>query len=609
MPYRLGKQDGKYCVFNKDTGENKGCSDSRAKAVAHMRALYAVEGGAKMGKKEVDEELVMELVDQWVKEAEEAFDAEEHPQIIVQDNIFFTDGSEGITVDAIKEIAQKAVWTTAYVNNLPDSAFLYVEPGEKDGEGKTVPRSKRHFPYKDASGKVDRAHIVNAIARIPQSNAPGLTPAKKTALQNRARKIAGIKNDNKQLDDKTIMSRVIKALKQVFTGEVEGEDTYEYEEDPGQFMFYKDKESDQMRWFARYSNHFRDDDNPPEIISSQSHKTFVDMVDKGLAPYPELWLWHVPEWKFGQADWVAYDDSGFALASGTVDKGKENIAVWLSKQKDVLVSHGMPPSTIVRDETDPSVIVQHETREISPLPGWAAANRITGWVLTPPKFKQGDNAMSIPLDKRAKLVEGWGIDESWLDALEQSNASAAKQADSDGVESKEVTEQSAEQTEQLETKDETAETTEEAEPGVTITGNVETSEGAHVEGVHVDPVDMEQYPTRNEVVEAVTAVLTPMRDQIIALTEQVGALTKELSEIKQEKEDKDEEIVKAARKIPQASMAALLSRSIIGQDEAAVDGRTSLAKSKPAEAETIDTPIIGIPFLDRMVYGKQQEQD
>lgn len=84
-----------------------------------------------------------------------------------------------------------AVWTTAYMNDLPDSCFLFVEPGEKDDEGKTVPRSKRHFPYKDKSGKVDLPHVRNAIARIPQSNAPGLSPEKKKSLQERARKILG----------------------------------------------------------------------------------------------------------------------------------------------------------------------------------------------------------------------------------------------------------------------------------------------------------------------------------------------------------------------------------------------------------------------------------
>lgn len=81
-------------------------------------------------------------------------------------------------------------WSRAYVNDLPDSAFLFVERGgKKDEGGRTVPRGKRHFPYRDADGDVDLAHLRNAIARIPQSTAPGLTPAKKKSLQNKARRL------------------------------------------------------------------------------------------------------------------------------------------------------------------------------------------------------------------------------------------------------------------------------------------------------------------------------------------------------------------------------------------------------------------------------------
>jgi HK97 family phage prohead protease len=84
----------------------------------------------------------------------------------------------------------KAQWTTAYINTLPDSSFLYIAPGgEKDDEGKTTPRSLRFFPYKDVDGSIDLPHLRNAIARIPQSNAPGLTSAKKEALQERARQL------------------------------------------------------------------------------------------------------------------------------------------------------------------------------------------------------------------------------------------------------------------------------------------------------------------------------------------------------------------------------------------------------------------------------------
>ena len=83
-----------------------------------------------------------------------------------------------------------AEWTGAFINELPDSAFLYIAPGgEKDDDDKTVPRSLRKFPYRDSSGKVDLPHLRNAIQRIPQSDAPGLDGEKKAALQAKARKI------------------------------------------------------------------------------------------------------------------------------------------------------------------------------------------------------------------------------------------------------------------------------------------------------------------------------------------------------------------------------------------------------------------------------------
>jgi len=54
--------------------------------------------------------------------------------------------------------------SSAAINDLPDSAFAYIEPGgTKDEQGKTTPRSLRHFPVHD------EAHARNALARAPQS--------------------------------------------------------------------------------------------------------------------------------------------------------------------------------------------------------------------------------------------------------------------------------------------------------------------------------------------------------------------------------------------------------------------------------------------------------
>lgn len=66
-----------------------------------------------------------------------------------------------------------AEWTAAAVNDLPDSAFAVVLwGGEKDADGKTVPRSLRTLPHHGPSGAVDLPHLRNALARLPQADLP-----------------------------------------------------------------------------------------------------------------------------------------------------------------------------------------------------------------------------------------------------------------------------------------------------------------------------------------------------------------------------------------------------------------------------------------------------
>lgn len=60
-------------------------------------------------------------------------------------------------------VAERAEMAAASINDLPDSDFAYVEPGGKTVDGKTVPRSLRHFPVHDA------AHVRDALSRAPQS--------------------------------------------------------------------------------------------------------------------------------------------------------------------------------------------------------------------------------------------------------------------------------------------------------------------------------------------------------------------------------------------------------------------------------------------------------
>ena len=76
-------------------------------------------------------------------------------------------------VEEYKKMARAAI------NDLPDSDFAYVEPGgKKDGDGKTIPRSLRHFPIHDQA----QAHARNALARLPQSD---LSPAAKATARKK----------------------------------------------------------------------------------------------------------------------------------------------------------------------------------------------------------------------------------------------------------------------------------------------------------------------------------------------------------------------------------------------------------------------------------------
>ena len=84
--------------------------------------------------------------------------------------------------DLVEYVFSEAVWSTKLVDSFPDSSFAVVMPGgKKDEEGKTVPRSNRKLPYKDASGKVDIPHLRNALARLKQMK--GVSDALKAKAQ------------------------------------------------------------------------------------------------------------------------------------------------------------------------------------------------------------------------------------------------------------------------------------------------------------------------------------------------------------------------------------------------------------------------------------------
>jgi hypothetical protein len=94
---------------------------------------------------------------------------------------------------------QLAKWTAASVNDLPDSCFIVILPGgKKDEGGKTVPRSLRLLPYKDKNGKIDEAHVKNALARVNQISAGASVKRSALAKLLRIAHALGIETQEKE---------------------------------------------------------------------------------------------------------------------------------------------------------------------------------------------------------------------------------------------------------------------------------------------------------------------------------------------------------------------------------------------------------------------------
>jgi len=597
MPWHVEKKDDEYCVIKDDDGSVEGCHTTREKANAQLAALNIAEQEKDMNKDKDttpdeptnDKGLIagpgipdgtgplcsdvvgvgaadMGPVSFSELKAEEAalqaslevnLMASEFPRMVrrifnrpdVEDkdgalatlaNEFVTLARETMETE-IKEAAEKQKpMKTVGGEKYPASDFLVVEDAQKS--------TTWHLQV-SRNGKPDRGLASAAWAAL---FSPGghrgnqYQGPNKTGAQTKLRAFYR-KNDWELPDTKKettgLFAQVVDALKGIIPQDDEPQP------DSG-LMLWKEADGT-YRWLARYSNNFRDEDSPPEIISAKSHQRFVDLVDNKEEPPPELWLWHVKDWKWGTANWVAYDDAGFALAGGTVNKGFEPLAEHLMAldPESLRVSHGMPISSIARDPDDPSIIVEHITREISPLPAWAAANSLTGFILSK------EATMAIPDEKRQALQEEWNLPDTLLGSLEAANAADKETAEEANIESKE--------------KDDG--TTEETRP---------TEEAA----------TEEQPLSRAELGQVVTAIA----ESLTALTQQQAALAGEVKALKEKAAEQDEE-----------TLTDLFQRAI-GHEHARVDGRSSLAKAGPKQTEPDATDGQGIiatgnPFVDSMV--------
>lgn len=138
---------------------------------AGMRAQMGMYGGENI-------QQVPDFDDRIVEIYADHFVAYHDGDLVSVDYTVNADGTVTLTSDEVPvEITYspigKAEWSAAKINDLPDSSFMHIAPGgKKDADGKTVPRSLRFFPVRDADGNIDMPHLRNARARIPQSDLP-----------------------------------------------------------------------------------------------------------------------------------------------------------------------------------------------------------------------------------------------------------------------------------------------------------------------------------------------------------------------------------------------------------------------------------------------------
>lgn len=316
------------------------------------------------------------------------------------------------------------------------------------------------------------------------------------------------------------------------------------------------KENDTYKWVAAYSNNYRDEDNPPEIISAQSHKEFDQALEKGDWPMPEAWLWHIP-YPVGQATVHAFDEgTGFTLSAGEFYPGMDWAAEGVISAEWNEVSHGMPSGEIERDEKDNSIITRHRTREISFLPKGKAANKLAFSIIS----KETD--MALPAHKRPEFVAAFG--EERVAEMEKTLEAKAGQAKEAGIEQKEQGEQAA-------------------APEATPTPEAQQQP----QQAAVDPQALAQAITT-----AVTTLLAPVVEEIKSLQ----------AEVKELKKTDAEKVAEKAAATPAASLEALVLESIFSK-ATQVDGRESLAKSKPKETQAKKP---GGLFFDSWVGPAQQ---
>lgn len=341
-----------------------------------------------------------------------------------------------------------------------------------------------------------------------------------------------------------------------------------------------------LRWIATYSNNIRDRDDPPEILSGESHRRAVYLTDKGLVPYPDLWVWHEKSWHIGSVDWLAVDqvdDVVFALASGTVKEEAEPFMRSIA-DKDVALSHGMIARYIERDDEDHTIITGYIDREITLLPRFAAANPLTALANSQPE--QEKSKMAVKTEKREALQKAWPEASGPLSEIEELNKQTTQAAKDMELETKEEEEKEAEDVSAEAAGEEAREGGDVGEPEAVAEGETDSEKDTYDASVLRDEV-VEFIGALNGRLEAIEGAVKELAASREGDADEISELREEIKEIARRDKQKSEAPMSA-------TLAGLIQgKSALGQADTQVARGSELDKG-PEETE--DTGSKGLFF-------------
>jgi hypothetical protein len=234
-----------------------------------------------------------------------------------------------------------------------------------------------------------------------------------------------------KMESKSLLHRVAAKLLDGSSGKLRGDAGQEVEPAPqpleNDWFFTKARDGN-LWWMAVATNNFRDNDYPPEVFTAKAHQNLMARYESGATPLPELWYWHTPGTRWGEAKMAGFDD-GLVWYAGTVDPGMEHVAQKVAALAPFLrVSHGY--RNFSYDDKARGIIGEYETFEVSPLPLSREANPLTAFAVSDKEM----DSMEITREKRDHLVGVFGDD--WVKNFEARGTALVNQGKAEGREQK-----------------------------------------------------------------------------------------------------------------------------------------------------------------------------